>query len=61
MYCWVVKKKCKDVITIKVKIVAILTEGRVCNWDGPHQGVSGMADKVLFLELDSSYMVTVLK
>lgn len=41
------KEKSEDIITIKVRIIAILTKGSVYNWDGPHQGDSGIADKVL--------------
>ena len=55
IYSWVIKKKCKDIITIKVRIVANLTEEIICNWDRPHQGDSGVAEKVLSLRLDGSY------
>lgn len=41
------KEKSEDIITIKVRIIAILTKGSVYTWDGPHQGDSGIADKVL--------------
>lgn len=45
----------KDIITIKVKIIVNMTEGSVCNCEGPHQRVSGMAGMVLSFGLDDSY------
>lgn len=55
------KEKSEDIITIKVRVIAILTKGSVYNWDGPHQRDSGIADKVLSLSLMVVTTVTVLK
>lgn len=44
--------KCKEFSTLKLRIIVILDEGRVYDWDRTHGGTSGVNDNVLFLDLD---------
>lgn len=48
------KEKCKEVITIKVGIMA---GEKGYNWGGTNRRASGVAGKVLFLDLGDAYLI----